>query len=184
MIVKIKIYAKYLYFALKIIKIGKYYFWVKELLNKILIFSFKYLIFIKNLVILKIMDNKNNIWSCMNKATIVVNNTQKQKSFNLIKIIMEDYSKTLDTIKDNDASNDLFMKTTKHLISNFNQEVNEILVNNHEKFELSIHSINIFKETLDFYWSNSKDSFVEYSETDFINAQRLLSGTHVNIFVK
>lgn len=97
---------------------------------------------------------------------------------------MKDFIDTLNNIKDNDPSNDLFMKTTKNLISNFNQEIKEILDQDQEKFEISIHSVNIFKDTLDFYWSNSKASFVEYTENDFINAQRLLSANHVNIFVK
>lgn len=120
----------------------------------------------------------------MIKSTIMVDNHQKKRAFSLIKLVMQDFSKTLDGLRNTDASNDLFMKTTKNLISNFNQEINDILCCEEIQFEISIHNLNIFKDTIDFYWQTTRSSFEEFTETDYINAQRLLSTTPRNIFVK
>lgn len=122
----------------------------------------------------------------MIKSTIVVDNHQKKRAFSLIKLVMQDFSQTLDGLRDKDASNDLFMKTTKNLISNFNQEINDILCCEEVKFEFTIstHNLNIFKDTIDFYWQTARSSFEDFTETDYINAQNLLSTTPHKIFVK
>lgn len=120
----------------------------------------------------------------MIKSTIMVDNHQKKRAFSLIKLVMNDFSKTLDGLRDKDSSNDLFMKTTKNLICNFNQEITAILSCDEKQFEISSHNLNIFKDTVDFYWQTARSSFEDFTETDYINAQRLLSTTSRNIFVK
>jgi hypothetical protein len=120
----------------------------------------------------------------MIKSTIIVDNHQKKRAFSLIQLVMKDFSSTLNELRDRDASNDLFMKTTKNLILNFNQEVNDIIGCERTEFQISTHSLNIFKDTIDFYWQTARNSFNEFTENDYVNAQRLLSTTPHNIFVK
>jgi hypothetical protein len=120
----------------------------------------------------------------MNKIKLSVDNSQKEKSFELIKIIINDFSKTLGELSDNDPSNDIFMRTTKNLFNGLHEDIQEILESKNSSFELSVYNVHIFKDALEFYWQNSKQAFVDFNETDFINAQRLLSGTSFVSFVK
>ncbi len=119
----------------------------------------------------------------MNKVKIVVDNDQKEKSFELIKIIIKDFSETLGSLSDSDSSNDIFMRTTRNLFTKLDEDIQEIIKSSERFFEISTYNIQIFKDALDFYWQNSKETFIQFNETDFINAQRLLSG-NIKSFVK
>lgn len=120
----------------------------------------------------------------MNTIKIVVDNEQKEKSFELIKIIINDFANTLDNLSEKDPSNDIFMKTTKNLFTGLNINIQEILLSEDKDFEIPSYNVHIFKDALEFYWHNSRDSFIDFNETDFINAQRLLSGNTLKAFVK
>lgn len=119
----------------------------------------------------------------MSKSILMIDNYQKKRSFNLIKLVMMEYLATLDQIINEPDDDDLFMKTTKNLINKFQDEALEILNNSSELLEIRKENLNILRDTLDFYWQNGKGIYKDYTENDFINAQSLLMPNE-RIFVK
>ena len=123
------------------------------------------------------------IRSFMEIKTIKIDTYQKQKSFDLIKIVMSQYVDTLEILITQNEQEDLFMKTTKNLISSFNYEMSEIIEKDNKEYYFSEKKLNIIKDALDFYWSNSKALYQDYNETDYINARNMLNQHHKS-FVK
>lgn len=119
----------------------------------------------------------------MEIKTIKIDTYQKQKSFDLIKIVMSQYVDTLKILIAQNEQEDLFMKTTKNLISSFTFEMSELIENNDKEYFFSQSKLNIIKDALDFYWLNSKALYEEYNETDYINARNMLH-QHTKSFVK
>lgn len=119
----------------------------------------------------------------MEIKTIKIDTYQKQKSFNLIKIVMSQYIDTLEMLIAQNEQEDLFMKTTKNLISSFNFEISEIIKKDDKEYCFTDKKLNIIKDALDFYWINSKVLYKDYNETDYINARNMLN-EHQKSFVK
>lgn len=111
----------------------------------------------------------------MKKTTLMIDNYQKERSFSLIKKIMEQYVATLKILTSSSKHDDLFMKTTKNLIEEFNHEMSNFISDKNSTYELKVSTVNILKDALDFYWYNGRECLENYNENDFVNAQNLLS---------